>query len=1672
MDSLEYPLFFFLIGLLVLFSPETIADAGKDHVKNSITLGAIMDNSSRAGQEGLVAMELAIDDINNSPGNVQFSLKIRDSQREPLKAALAAMDLLGKQKVQAILGLSTWAESSLVADRCSQDQVPFLSLSDSTPHWATNRYSFLVQASRDKYAQMKAIAAIVGSYGWKQVIVIYEDIDFATSGIIPQLANALKDEESEIIQLLALKPFASSVAYLSEELERLKMSQARVFVVHSSLSLALNIFKEAKNLGMMEKDCVWITTDSIASQVHSINSASYSSMEGVLGVKTYFHQNGSKFPDFYSKFSQKFHAKYPEEDKNEPGCSALQAYDAVWTLAQAMKGNEMRSQNLLDNISATSFHGLTGTIGFRHRRLASQNLYQIINIYQNRYQELGFWLEGSGFSNTSHARSKYNVTMKSLKPVIWPGGISTDPRGWVPPTKEKPLKIIVPDGATFKEFVHVDTDALGKENFTGLSIDVFEEAVRRLPYKLHYKFFPKNGSYNSLVEQVYLKKYDAVVGDISIVANRCQFVEFTQPYTEGGLVMIVPVKAETSNREWLFMKPFTNGLWILTGAVNVYNGFVVWLIERNYNTELKGSLLTQFGTLIWISFTTLFTLQSDNLHSNLSRWAMVIWLFVALIITQSYTASLTSMLTVQRLIPTVVDVETLKKNNDMVGCAGRSFVGEYLVDVLGFSSDQIKNFTSDDYPEAFHNGQIKAAFLEVPYAKVFLAKHKKEFAAVPPKYEVGGQLGFAFPKKSLFLADLSEAVLNMSESGKLRDLEKRNIPTVEILNIETEDDYDSLRLSYQSFWALFLITAVTSTVSLVIHIIGNKLHSDDAVMEKKGSFGAIRALIKRWKRQKSQLSARVHDGERVSPGKMGCIVDTSSRVGKEEGIAVEMAVEDFNNYFNKSLNLIIKDFQSEPLQAALMAMDLIQVEGVQAILGPNTWEAAALAVQIGNDTQTPILYFGDATPKWAIELWPFLIQASSDHYVQMKAIAAIVQSWKWHQVTILYEDSDSYANGVFPYLSDALHNIDVVVAEFVALPPVSSFLVEVLMRLKEGQCRVFILHSSLELALKIFETAKKMEMMEKNYVWITTDAITNMVHSVDPVSLSFMQGILGVKGYFSESGENIKLFNKRFSERFHAKYPHEENHEPGIFAIHAYDAVWVVGLAVGGSRSSKNIRGQTLLDKILQSNFSGLTKVQFIDQKLPPMQVFQIINIVGRRSYREIGFWLEYAGFLETLKGGGKTYSSMENLEPVIWPRGPKITPKGWTFSSSSNSTLRIGVPTTRFKQFVRAENNYAVQENNFTGLSIDVFKAAIEYLPYPLQYEFHNYSGPSNDDLVKKIYLKEYDAVVGDVGIISKRFQWAEFSHPYTEPGLLMVSPVRPQTSHKAWLFVRPFTVSMWALTGVINVFNGFVVWIIERNHCSELRGPFLNQVGTLLWLAFNTLFSVHALVITQSYLANLTSMLTLQKFEATVKDVEEMNNSKAIIGCGKSSYVYDYLVNVLLFDENRVKRYGTPEEYDEGFRNRSIVAAFMEAPLAKAFPKGSRLVPDMTEAILKVAEQGKLAELEIGTIASETCVEVDSVDDRSSLSPNSFWGLFTITGGCSTIALISYIICHEGKLRELLLECKTTRRRFLAAFKRMHQKKEHLPQKLNDTEIGPSGFAAVQSPVDIELGAIAETL
>lgn len=130
----------------------------------------------------------------------------------------------------------------------------------------------------------------------------------------------------------------------------------------------------------------------------------------------------------------------------------------------------------------------------------------------------------------------------------------------------------------------------------------------------------------------------------------------------------------------------------------------------------------------------------ERLENNWSRLVLIIWIFVVLIITQSYAASLASMLTVQRLQPTFIDVKKIKEKGYCVGHMNGSFVKGFLEDHLGFNDVKLKAYnTPEEYHHALSNGEVAAIFDEIPYVKVFLSKYgSKKYAMVGPTYKTDG----------------------------------------------------------------------------------------------------------------------------------------------------------------------------------------------------------------------------------------------------------------------------------------------------------------------------------------------------------------------------------------------------------------------------------------------------------------------------------------------------------------------------------------------------------------------------------------------------------------------------------------------------------------------------------------------------------------------------------------------------------------------------------------------------------------------------------------------------------------------------------------------------------------------------------------------------------------------
>lgn len=105
-----------------------------------------------------------------------------------------------------------------------------------------------------------------------------------------------------------------------------------------------------------------------------------------------------------------------------------------------------------------------------------------------------------------------------------------------------------------------------------------------------------------------MKTYSAGVGDITILADRWDKVEFTVPFTESGLSMVVPMKP--SPKAWIFLDPFTLGTWLATAAVLVYTMFIVWFVEHRSNPEFSGPWKDQLGNALWFTFSSLFLVHS------------------------------------------------------------------------------------------------------------------------------------------------------------------------------------------------------------------------------------------------------------------------------------------------------------------------------------------------------------------------------------------------------------------------------------------------------------------------------------------------------------------------------------------------------------------------------------------------------------------------------------------------------------------------------------------------------------------------------------------------------------------------------------------------------------------------------------------------------------------------------------------------------------------------------------------------------------------------------------------------------------------------------------------------------------------------------------------------------
>ncbi|XP_071687637.1 uncharacterized protein [Rutidosis leptorrhynchoides] len=443
---------------------------------------------------------------------------------------------------------------------------------------------------------------------------------------------------------------------------------------------------------------------------------------------------------------------------------------------------------------------------------------------------------------------------------------------------------------------------------------------------------------------------------------------------------------------------------------------------------------------------------------------------------------------------------------------------------------------------------------------------------------------------------------------------------------------------------------------------------------------------------------------------------------------ITMAISDFyelNSNYRTRIVIHTRDSGGKPLQALSAVLDLLNNIKVKAIIGPETYLEANLLAPVSDNSKVPIFTFAGSSSMD----YPYLFQIKEDESDLSKTITALVVSYKWKDIIYLYEDVH-YWREMLSYLLESLQYKNIHVGHTSAVPASATDdqIIQELQIIKISQTSVVIVHMSSSLAYRVLLIAKSLGMVSEKNAWIVTYKSIDILQTENNEIIESMEGIIGLRSYIPSSSKLLNL-----TARLHNEF---SLREVNVLSVWAYDTIWALAESIErlGTKFSFNTTqiDSIILNELSRTKFKGLSgEFRLINGKLAS-NGFKIVNV----------------------KANVETGDS-------------KITPKRRILQTVTNKTLKVGVLSRRvFNYFIDTHFNNQTNVTTATGFSVDVFNACINGLPYEVPYELIPYADGTYDDLIKKVYDQEIDAILGDSTILENRSQYVDFTATYTDLG------------------------------------------------------------------------------------------------------------------------------------------------------------------------------------------------------------------------------------------------------------------------------------------------------------------
>ena len=224
----------------------------------------------------------------------------------------------------------------------------------------------------------------------------------------------------------------------------------------------------------------------------------------------------------------------------------------------------------------------------------------------------------------------------------------------------------------------------------GFSVEIWQAVAKTVGFSIEFREF---ADIEAMLEAFHKKEIDVIPS--VIVQERFESVmDYSQSYLKSGLSIAVP--AEGSELRWLRIFEGLMSVHILKAIgfmifVSLVAGVIVWAFERRRNSEMFGEGTTKgIGHGIWWAMVTMTTVGYGDKSPKTfgGRLVALIWMIISLVFIASFTANITTSLTLEDLKGKVRGFNDLydARVGSLSGSAGSDFLAKQGITVIPFKN--------------------------------------------------------------------------------------------------------------------------------------------------------------------------------------------------------------------------------------------------------------------------------------------------------------------------------------------------------------------------------------------------------------------------------------------------------------------------------------------------------------------------------------------------------------------------------------------------------------------------------------------------------------------------------------------------------------------------------------------------------------------------------------------------------------------------------------------------------------------------------------------------------------------------------------------------------------------------------------------------------------------------